>query len=72
MMPHYSLVIQWSDDDEAFIVTLPEFDGCRTHGATYEDAVKSGRELLEALMEAYQAEGRPLPVPATLQASAAA
>jgi predicted RNase H-like HicB family nuclease len=70
--PHYSLVIQWSDEDDAFIVTLPEFGGCQTHGATYEDAVRSGHELLEALMGAYQAEGRPLPTPATLRPSAAA
>jgi predicted RNase H-like HicB family nuclease/antitoxin (DNA-binding transcriptional repressor) of toxin-antitoxin stability system len=68
----YSMLIHWSDEDEAFIVTLPEFHGQRAHGASYEDAVRSGHELIETLMEAYQAEGRPLPAPATLQPSAAA
>ena len=38
MTSHYSMLIQWSDDDRVFVVTLPEFGGCKTHGATYEEA----------------------------------
>ncbi len=29
---HYSMVIEWSDEDEAYIVTVPELPGCITHG----------------------------------------
>ncbi len=43
----YSMVIEWSDEDNAFIVTVPELVGCRTHGQTYEEAVKNGQEVLE-------------------------
>ena len=25
MTPHYSMVIQWSDEDQTFVVSLPEF-----------------------------------------------
>ena len=39
---HYSMNIQWSDEDQAYIVTVPELPGCKTHGATYEEAVKPG------------------------------
>jgi predicted RNase H-like HicB family nuclease len=60
------MLIQWSDEDAAFVVTLPEFHGCKTHGDTYEDAAHNGREVLELLVEAYQAEGRPLPEPTKL------
>lgn len=66
MNSHYSMLIQWSDGDEAFVVSLPEFgEGCKSHGATYEEAVRNGREVLELLIDAYHAEGRKLPVPAT-------
>jgi antitoxin HicB len=58
------MLIQWSDEDEAFIVTLPEFGDCKTHGATYEDAVKQGRAALESLIKAIQADGEELPAPA--------
>jgi antitoxin HicB len=41
---HYSTVIQWSDNDQAFLVTLPEWEGQVfnpvTHGETYEEALK--------------------------------
>ena len=67
MNPHYSMEIHWSDEDQAFVVTLPEFPVCQTHGATYEEAAKNGREVLELLIETYRAEGRELPVPMTLE-----
>lgn len=47
----YSILIQWSDEDEAYIVTLPEFPGCHTHGDTYEEALKNGKEVLELCVE---------------------
>jgi predicted RNase H-like HicB family nuclease len=60
---HYSMLIQWSEADYEFVVTLPEFPGHTTHGISYEDAARSGRELLDQLMAAYDAEGRTLPEP---------
>jgi antitoxin HicB len=60
---HYSMLIHWSQEDEAFVVTLPEFDDCKTHGGTYEEAVKSAKTVLELLTEAYSTEGKELPLP---------
>jgi antitoxin HicB len=65
----YSMVIQWSEEDQAYVVTFPEFGGCRTHGATYEKAAKSGRQALELLIESTKEQGQRLPPPATLQAA---
>jgi antitoxin HicB len=62
----YSMVIQWSDEDQAYVVTLPEFGGCRTHGATYEEAARSGMAALELLVESAREEGQSLPMPKTL------
>ncbi len=73
MNHHYSMVIQWSEEDEVFIVSLPEFGPyAKTHGGTYEEAVQHGREAMESLIEAYQAEGRQLPAVATNQAPVSA
>jgi antitoxin HicB len=66
-MNRYSMVIQWSEEDQAFIVKLPEFPNCRTHGATYEEAVKNGQEVLELVIESYREEGTPLPEPNLLR-----
>ena len=65
MTLNYSMLIQWSDEDQVFVVSLPEFGPyCHTHGNTYEEAAKMGQECLESLIEAYQAWGKQLPEPA--------
>jgi predicted RNase H-like HicB family nuclease len=70
---HYSMLIRWSDADQAFIVSLPEFGPfANTHGETYEEAVRMGREALESLIEAYQADGNVLPEPTQYGTSASA
>ncbi len=60
---HYSMVIQWSEEDQAYIVTVPELPGCMTHGATYEEAVEHGQEAIEGWLDANRAWGRPIPPP---------
>ena len=44
-MSRYSMIIQWSDEDQLFLVTIPEFADlvvmpC-THGKTREEATRS-------------------------------
>ena len=64
MKSHYSMVIQWSIEDEIYIVSLPEFgDRVHTHGDTYAEAIQHGEEVLELLVEEYQSQGRTLPTP---------
>jgi predicted RNase H-like HicB family nuclease len=60
---HYSVVIQWSDEDEAYVATLPEWGGCHTHGSTYEEAAKNAPEVLASLIEGEQDAGRLPPAP---------
>lgn len=60
-IPHYSMVIEWSDADDAFVVSVPEFPGQRTHGATYEEAVRQGRDLIDSLIMWTLQDGNPLP-----------
>jgi predicted RNase H-like HicB family nuclease len=63
----YSMVIQWSDEDQTFVVSIPEFGPhSKTHGASYEEAAKNGQEVLELLIDTYKAEGWELPEPSKL------
>lgn len=62
--PHYSMVIEWSDEDQLFVVSLPEWGRyAKTHGRTYEEAVRAGVEVLELLIEGAGTDGEPLPSP---------
>lgn len=67
---HYTIVIHWSDDDNCYLVHLPEFPSQQfhTHGDTYEEALQNDREVLELLVQEYQSDGKPLPEPKTLLA----
>ncbi len=61
----YQMIIQWSNEDNCFLVALPDFPGqyWRTHGNTYEEAVVKGKEALESLIISYEADGETLPEP---------
>jgi predicted RNase H-like HicB family nuclease len=67
MSSHYSMVIQWSEEDQLYLVHLPEFPSQHfvTHGKSYKEAAKHGQEVLEMFIELYQDEGKPLPEPIT-------
>ena len=70
-MNRYSMVVQWSDEDQLFLVTIPEFVDrvvmpC-THGKTREEAIHSCEEVIEMYLEAWEAEGESIPEPRTLQ-----
>lgn len=70
-MSRYSMTIHWSEEDQLFLVTVPEFVGrvlmpC-TYGKTREEALQNGEEVIEMYTEAWQAEGEPIPEPIVLQ-----
>ena len=64
---HYSMVIEWSDEDQAYLVILPEWSDSvimpATHGNTYSEAVQNGLEVLEMLVDSATKNGEPLPPP---------
>ncbi|HWE02211.1 MAG TPA: type II toxin-antitoxin system HicB family antitoxin [Tepidisphaeraceae bacterium] len=57
--PKYTVIIQWSEEDQVYVVSLPEWGtGCKTHGSTYEDAAKKAQEVLELLMDNHGEQSR--------------
>ena len=66
---HYSILIEWSDEDQVYLVTLPEWADRvmmpATHGSTYTEAAQNGQEVLEMLVSSASAEGQPPPKPKT-------
>ncbi|MBL1210663.1 type II toxin-antitoxin system HicB family antitoxin [Geminocystis sp. GBBB08] len=64
----YKMVIEWSNEDNCFLVGFPDFVGqqWRTHGDTYAEAVANGEEALESLILAYEATEESLPNPSSV------
>ncbi len=67
--PRYLMLVEWSEEDQSYLVTLPEWEGrllnwrAATHGDTYEEAIRDGHEVLETLMEIACERGESLPEP---------
>jgi len=65
--PHYSINIEWSDADQAYVVILPEWADQYlmpiADGATYEEALARGRNALENYIQFAQEDGKALPSP---------
>jgi predicted RNase H-like HicB family nuclease len=60
----YSILIQWSEEDNCYLASLPEWgEFARTHGDTYEAALKNAKDVLEDLVFAYNKIDKPLPTP---------
>lgn len=70
-MNRYSMIVQWSDEDQLFLVTIPEFADlvvmpC-TYGKNRSEAIHHGEEVMEMYLEAWLADGVVIPEPRTLQ-----
>ena len=59
----YSLRIQWSEEDQVYLVEVPELVGCTTHGRTYEEAIAQVQEAMDGWIYGHQAAGYPVPPP---------
>ena len=62
-MSKYELVIYWSNEDNAFIVEVPELAGCMADGATYQEAVANAERVIGEWIEMAMELGRPIPEP---------
>lgn len=60
-MNNYSIVIQWSQQDECYVASLPEWSNQNTYGESYEAALANAQQFLTSLIESAQAEGKSLP-----------
>ncbi|MBK9150320.1 MAG: type II toxin-antitoxin system HicB family antitoxin [Saprospiraceae bacterium] len=59
----YELIIYWSEQDDAFIVEVPELAGCKADGETYEEAIANARLTINDWIETAIRLGREIPKP---------
>ncbi len=66
----YELIIDWSDDDQCYVVKVPDLPGCMAHGNTRQQAVKMAEEAIELWIETAKEYGVPVPKPRSFAALA--
>jgi predicted RNase H-like HicB family nuclease len=62
-MTKYELVIWWSEDDQSFLVEVPELPGCMADGKSYEEALANVQTVIGEWMETARELGREVPEP---------
>ncbi len=62
-MIKYELIIYWSEEDQAFVVEVPELPGCMADGKTYQKAVANVEIIIQEWLETARELGRPIPQP---------
>lgn len=67
MNNNYSIVIQWSQKDNCFVATLPEWGDRNTQGDSYEQALANAQKILSYLIDSSIAKKQSLPKVKTFQ-----
>ena len=59
----YGVIIFWSDDDAAFIASVPELPGCMAHGETRALAIEQIEIAIQNWLDTAREIGREIPSP---------
>jgi predicted RNase H-like HicB family nuclease len=60
-MTRYELIIYWSEEDQAFVVEVPELPNCMADGATYQEALANAEVVIREWIETEQELGHVIP-----------
>jgi predicted RNase H-like HicB family nuclease len=62
-MIRYEMIVYWSEEDNAYIVEVPELPGCMADGQTYHEAITNAEAVIQEWLQTAQELGRSIPVP---------
>ncbi len=62
-MIKYEVIIDWSEEDEAFVAEAPELPGCAAHGDTQEIALGNAQDAIRLWIDTAKEFGDPIPEP---------
>lgn len=61
MSAKYALPIHWSEEDQAFLVNVPELPGCMADGETCELAIERAQSVIDEWIVTARKLGRAIP-----------
>lgn len=69
-MRDYVINVFWSDEDNCYIATVPDLEGCSAFGETPEAAVREVEVAKKLWLEVAHEDGEDIPEPSYLPAEA--
>jgi len=61
MNSKYELIMYWSEEDQSFIVEVPELPGCMADGGTQSEALANAQRVIDEWIETAKELGREIP-----------
>lgn len=62
-MIRYEIIIDWSDEDQAYLAEVPELPGCMADGASCQEALGNAETVIREWLDTAREIGRPIPEP---------
>jgi predicted RNase H-like HicB family nuclease len=59
----YAMIIYWSEQDQSYLVEVPELPGCMADGNSYQEAVRNAEQVITEWIETAKELGRSIPEP---------
>lgn len=59
----YEYILYWSDEDQIFIVEIPQLPGCIAHGKTQESALKNAKQAAQLWLDTAKKLHHEIPQP---------
>lgn len=63
MNSKHELIMYWSEEDQSFIVEVPELPGCMADGATQSEALTNAQKTIDEWIATARELGREIPKP---------
>lgn len=62
-MAKYEMIVFWSEDDQKWLVDVPELPGCMADGNTAVEALENAEKVIFEWLETAKEIGREIPQP---------
>jgi len=59
----YEMILWWSNEDDCYVVDVPELPGCMAHGCTRAEAILNAEEAIQLWVETARKDGVRVPKP---------
>jgi len=60
---NFQMIASWSEEDQAYLVEVPELPGCMADGVSRQEAIANAEILIWEWIETAQSLGRSIPQP---------
>jgi predicted RNase H-like HicB family nuclease len=57
------MILWWSNEDDCYVVDVPELPGCMAHGRTRAEAIQNAEEAISLWVQTAREDGIRVPKP---------